>query len=212
MDVVFVPDSELMLPGRGGAADPLSVVRAAAISELTDVLHRVDIRSVLVLYCASGPFNTPLPGKEVAEGLLAATGFTGDVVFQDCRWGLDASTSFPSSEIACDIAHNDQEHSAVILLGTGSAAREADAPILHRPEALELDDAIQQALQNGASGKFPAMVTDLPREVGATLVPTMVKLDSLGVSKVRVRKALTFDALGVRYFVGSWRCDVVAQW
>lgn len=208
MDVVFAPDSELILPGRGGAADPLGEVRAAALSELTHVLQGVDVRSVLVCYCASSPFGTPLPGAEIGTELLAGAGFTGDVVFHACQWASEVKVSPPCPEILDAVSNGGQEHSVVLLLGTGSAAREEDSPIPYRPESHVLDDQIQRALEQGNPGKFKEMVTDLPREVGATLIPTMIEIVSLNVSKVQARNILSFDDLGVRYFVGSWRCDV----
>jgi hypothetical protein len=220
---VLCPHPPLLLPGLGGAADPVAGLRAAA----TDAVRRATAAASAVVVV--GPHDTaarwdpalpvdvrrfgttaPAPQRPalplslgVGRRLLEEAGWDGPLDLLTVPWH---ATDDELDPVADDLAAR-PDGTALVLLGDGGARRGEKAPGYLDERAFGFDDALADAL---AGGDAPAL-----RDLDPALAEELMVLGSaafrlLGRLGDRqggpARAALTHreDPFGVSYLVASW--------
>lgn len=182
--ILFLPDSELIVPGRSGRQPVLPRVRAAATRALAAAVAETASGEIAVAYTRESRFGRPLPGFEIASQLLRAIGFTGKL------------------GPAC---LNDGQPRAPLLLvmGTGAASHGEAAPLNADARGSNIDGQIDAALREAHWEKLAEIKTGGAADVGATLV-TAAATHSPAPGTYACTEFLCEQDYGVTYFVARW--------
>lgn len=190
--ILFLPDTELLISGRSGAERILRPVQATARELIESALTETSAQSVGVFAAKNSKFGRPLPGHWVGQQLLEAAQFTGDIhhgeedaVLPDCQLWL--------------------------LMGTGAASHGENAPLVSDDRAPEVDAAIAEALRQSDWHDLLKIDSEAAEAVGATLIAGIHRAARLGnltaISPDNVFKCadmLEHFEFGVTYFLARW--------
>gem|GEM_PF-2279390 len=225
LPIVFLPDTELVLPGRSGMrpALPQLETRCADLiqSALAESRQNDNPRNthdappqIAVFYTPRSKFNRPLPGFHIASELLLGAGFKGKI--------LDAVTDLDQ-----ECAPNERA-SLWLIMGTGAATHGPSAPLvidrlpadLDRPETNDstagaepdpdqiIDAELTRLLQVGNWRGFRNLDLKRAQDVGATIAmagAAAARAFSMIESIVcRPQNFYSEQFGGVTYFAGSW--------
>ncbi len=130
LPIVFLPDTELVLPGRSGLQPALPELETRCADLIQSALaqirrndnsrHRNDAPpQVAVFYTPRSKFNRPLPGFHIASQLLLGAGFKGKI--------LDVVTDLDPKSAPFEGA------SLWLIMGTGAATHGPSAPLVIDP-------------------------------------------------------------------------------
>jgi hypothetical protein len=171
LGVVFLPDTALLVPGAGGAADPAAALRAAALAALDacDVGDRV-------LVIAPGRRTRLLPhpvglglgaaGLDVAADHPVPPARRADVAASAALLLLrTAGVRAPVDVVELDRAARDHapldrpadDHGLLVVVGSLSARHGPDAPLADDPRAPAADAALLAALVEGPAALADAL-------------------------------------------------------
>ncbi|HLS04033.1 MAG TPA: hypothetical protein VK030_04665 [Actinomycetales bacterium] len=194
--ILFVPDSELIVPGRSGARAALSELEDECARQLCEALTETGTERVRVFASVTSQFNRPLPGFWVAERLLESAGYSGKI-----------RNTAPTDDVG---THDGSHEELWMILGTGAASHGDEAPLIANANAsnAEIDAQLEQALANPTAPGFEKIGPEAARAVGATLVEpaaTAVRaLTKAGATGWMPGPVFRQREFGVTYFAARW--------
>lgn len=199
--VVFLPDSELLIPGRAGAIPVLENLRAKCDSLLAAALAETATESVAVFATHESKFGRPLPGPAVARAFLERNRFAGDIII--VHEGDSGSEEIVDGESI-------GRARLWLVCGTGAATHGEQAPLVGDERGVRVDAQISTALGEATWPVFDRELIELAHEVGATLVPALDaaarwESDLRTVSKMVVSENFNHQEFGVTYFAARWK-------
>lgn len=196
LQIVFLPDSELILPGRSGTRAALPELEKRASELITTGLAVTSEPEVVVFATSHSGFGRPLPGLHIAEQLLRAAGFAGDI-----------ASATPPQDSAASVMERPQ---LWLVMGTGAATHGDTAPLPHNPQGAALDTQLEQILDSGQWERFTQLDEQQALDLGATMVSAgamvAATLNSAGLV-VEPHVCHTKRQFGVTYFAAHWSAD-----
>lgn len=219
---VLCPHPPLLLRELGGAQDPVTDLREAAVSAVREVVR--DARQVVVLGGADDPgtfardhppdvrrFGTT--GGRTPDGLPLSLG-VGSRLLHEAGWSgpveLLATTWHADDAVVDGLAEQlaaRPDGTVLLLLGDGSTRRGDGAPGFLDERAFPFDDALAAALGTGDGRALRDLDAGLARELMVLGSTTLRVLGALAVRQGSMpRAALTYrdDPFGVTYLVATW--------
>jgi len=196
LQIVFLPDSELILPGSSGSQAALLKLEKLASELITTGLAVTDPPEVVVFATPHSGFGRPLPGLHIAEQLLRSAGFAGDIASATAQQS-SAATVFQRPQLW-------------LVMGTGAATHGEIAPLPHNPQGADLDAQLEQILDSGQWERFATLDEQQALDLGATTVSAgammAAALKSAGLV-VEPHICHTERQFGVTYFAAYWSAN-----
>ena len=220
---VLCPHPPLLLPGLGGAVDPVEALRAAAVAAVRaatsgaarvvavggheepgqwDDALPVDVRRFGTT--DPPPSRPALPlSLGVAKRLLCDAGWSGPVELVTVPWHADRRRV---EALAAELADR-PDGTALLLLGDGSTRRGDRAPGYLDERAFGFDDAVAKALADGDAQALRDLDVGLAEELMVLGSAAFRVLGAVAAhQRVQPRATLTYrdDPFGVSYYVATW--------
>lgn len=190
--IVFLADSELLLEGLSGSEEVLIELRAESRQMLKSALELENPREITAFVTPQSRFGRPLPGAHVARELLQSVGFSGKI-----RINPDAVNSEETGSEPVPLW---------LVLGTGSASRGPNAPLVAEARAEEVDLRLSRLLQSATWPRGTSEIdADLAAQVGATLSPSLMSAGRAAeFAAFEVANYVETQQFGVTYFGARW--------
>jgi len=223
LDVVLSPHPPLLFRELGGLADPVADLRAACLATLGRALARrpdrvvvatavpdagavhvgglPDVRRFGTTGARTGP-GLPL-GLGVGRRLLDDVGWSGrtDLVGLDLDAPRAALTQLAQDLVAAP------DRTVVLLLGDGSARRDATGPGMLDHRAFAFDAAVVDAVRHCDARALADLDTALAEELmvlGRTALRLLGEIGLAAGAPATAEVAHESDPFGVLYLVASW--------
>lgn len=199
--LVFLPDSELLVPGRAGQTPVLQNLRHACDELLLGALSSIRPESVAVFTAQYSKFGRALPGPAVARDFLSRCGFHGEIVNVGAPITPNATASEVESVLRAPLW---------LVLGTGAATHGEQAPLDCDDRGKQLDANISRVLTDGHWPKFDAKTIELAHQIGATIVPTLAAANEVlnqasETIAMKLAEKRQHQEFGVTYFAARWK-------
>jgi hypothetical protein len=220
---VLCAQPPLLLRELGGAADPVSALRAAALAAVRAATAGAARGLVVGGHDVAGTWDPALPVDSrrfgtthlppprpalplalgVATRLLGDAGWSGPVELRTLPWHATA----PDVEALADEVGGRPDGTVLLVLGDGSARRGDKAPGYLDQRSFGFDDQLAAALADGDAAAL--------RDLDACLAEELMVLGDAGFRLLgavasargsRPTASLTYrdDPFGVSYFVATW--------
>jgi hypothetical protein len=223
LQVVVCPHPPLLFRELGGLADPVADVRAAALATLHAALDPPPERVVVVAAvpdpAAVDPGAVPdvrrfgTTGPRTGPGLPLALG-VGRRLLDDVGWtgptelvGLDVDADRSALEELARGLATSGPRTVVLLLGEGSARRDATGPGTLDDRSFGFDARIVEAVRDADARTLaeldPVLAEEL-MELGRAAFRLLGEIGLAAPDPVAARVSHESDPFGVLYLVATW--------
>lgn len=193
LQVVFLADTELLLPGASGSESVLDDLRESSQELLESALEELDPQAIAVFAAPKSRFGRPLPGRLVASSLLKYAGYTGQILGKSGDPELQREREDPAP--------------LWLVMGTGGAAYGDRAPLVADERALTVDVELAHLLRTATWPTSTESIDfETAEQVGATMVPSLAMANTAkdGNEPFTCADYFQTQEFGVTYFAVRW--------